>query len=111
AGDGDISLVDAQTLAGIYVDGDERDLPRIAANLLADDIERVIGRKPPVTNDPIQAGEVAILIGTVGQSRVIDQLIESGKLDAADLSGKWEQFVIQTIDQPMDGIARAVAIA
>lgn len=111
AGEGDVALVDAQTLAGIYVDAKEVDLPRIAAGLLADDIERVTGRRPRVTHDATRVGEVAILIGTVGQSPVIDRLIESGKLDAADIAGTWEQFVIQTVDQPVDGVARAVVIA
>ncbi|MFC7749712.1 hypothetical protein ACFQWB_07150 [Paenibacillus thermoaerophilus] len=56
------------------------------------------------SNEPKSGGKFAIcsgsghavIIGTVGKSAVIDRLIEEGKLDAGDLAGKREAFVIQT---------------
>ena len=58
--------------ATISVSANEPLVVRKAASLLADDVERVTGRRPEVTNKP-QPGSV--IIGTVGRSRIIDKLI------------------------------------
>jgi hypothetical protein len=36
-----------------------------------------------------------IIIGSVGKSKLIDQLIKERKIDVSVLKGKWEQFLIQ----------------
>ena len=51
-----------------------------------------------------------IIIGTIGQSKHIDQLIADGKLDVSDVEGKWEAYGLQVIDNPMEGVERALAI-
>ena len=51
-----------------------------------------------------------IIVGTIGQSSHIDKLIADGKLDVSDVAGKWEAFGMQVIDNPMEGVERALAI-
>ena len=51
-----------------------------------------------------------IIVGTIGQSSHIDQLIADGKLDVSDVEGKWEAFGMQTIDNPMEGVEKALVI-
>ena len=51
-----------------------------------------------------------IIVGTIGQSSHIDQLIADGKLDVSDVKGKWEAFGMQTIDNPMEGVEKALVI-
>ena len=51
-----------------------------------------------------------IIVGTIGQSSHIDQLIANGKLDVSDVRGKWEVFGMQVIDNPMEGVERALVI-
>ena len=51
-----------------------------------------------------------IIVGTIGQSCHIDQLIADGKLDVSDVEGKWEAFGMQTIDNPMEGVEKALVI-
>ena len=51
-----------------------------------------------------------IIVGTIGQSSHIDQLIADGKIDVSDVVGKWEAFGLQVIDNPMEGVERALAI-
>ena len=51
-----------------------------------------------------------IIIGTIGQSKHIDQLIADGKLDVSDVQGKWEAYGLQVIDNPMEGVERALTI-
>ena len=51
-----------------------------------------------------------IIVGTIGQSSHIDQLIADGKIDVSDVEGKWEAFGMQVIDNPMEGVAKALVI-
>ena len=51
-----------------------------------------------------------IIVGTIGQSSHIDQLIADGKIDVSDIEGKWEAFGMQVIDNPMEGVAKALVI-
>ena len=51
-----------------------------------------------------------VIVGTIGQSRHIDQLVQDGKLDVSDVEGRWEAFGIQTVENPMEGVERALVI-
>lgn len=84
---------------------------RRAARDLASDIQRVTGKRPQVLRQ-IPAGEQAIIIaGTLGHHALIDEWVRDGKLQVNDVAGKWESFVIQTLDNPIPGIAQALVIA
>ena len=82
-----------------------------AAGDLQNDIEKVSGIKPQVSVHDMPAGKEVIIIGTIGKSVWIDQLISTKKIIANDVAGKWETFVIQTVNKPMRGIDRALVIA
>ena len=89
------------------------DYPGVISALknLKTDIGKVSGHEPEIkyTNKP-DSKEV-IIVGTIGKSPIIDQLIKSKKLDVKNISGKWESFVIQTIDSPFPGVEKALVIA
>lgn len=38
------------------------------------------------------------MVGTLGSSKLIDQLVDAGKLDVSAINGKWEAYIIQTVD-------------
>ncbi|MBK8477110.1 MAG: glycosyl hydrolase 115 family protein [Opitutaceae bacterium] len=86
-----------------------RGVVRAVGDLQAD-MERVTSRKPAVSATRPGAADL-VIIGTLGKNAAIDALIASGKLDASDLRGKWESFVITTVEQPMPGVDRALVIA
>ncbi|WP_069960922.1 glycosyl hydrolase 115 family protein [Lacunisphaera limnophila] len=69
------------------------------------------GRKPELQSGQPGAASVAVLIGTVGRSSLIDGLVAAGKLDVTAIRGKWEAFVIETVEQPFPGVERALVIA
>ncbi|WP_323141540.1 glycosyl hydrolase 115 family protein [Massilia phyllosphaerae] len=78
---------------------------------LAADIARVSGRAPALfTAKDAGAGAPAVLVGTLGKSPIADALAAGGKLDLSALRGTWESFVIATVDQPLPGVPRALAI-
>ncbi|MFO1449010.1 MAG: glycosyl hydrolase 115 family protein [Opitutaceae bacterium] len=82
-----------------------------AARDLQADVERVTGQRPLLATTTPSAGPAAVLIGTVGRSPLIDGLVASGKLDVTEIRGRWESFLIQTVEQPLPGVARALVIA
>ena len=83
-----------------------------AAQDLSSDIERVTGSHPEVKHVPPElAGGVAIIIGTIGRSALIDEMIRHHKLDARDIAGKWESALTTIVDRPMPGVRRALVIA
>lgn len=78
---------------------------------LQNDINNVTGIKPELlTTNPGQGG-YEILVGTLGKNKQIDNLVASGKLNTKDLKGKWESFVITTIDNPKKSGSKLLVIA
>jgi hypothetical protein len=95
----------------IYVDSaDHPAVLRVAGDLSAD-VERVSGLLPSVENSVADLSPQAILVGTLGKSPVIDALVSEGKLDVSGVTGKWESFVVQAVDDPIAGVSRALVIA
>jgi hypothetical protein len=90
----------------VYAPGDHT-LDSIAANLLADDIQRVTGYRPRVTADVIDVSGNAILIGSIG-SALMKQLGDPAGLRA--LAGKWECYQLKVLDHPLKRIAKALVI-
>lgn len=77
---------------------------------LQSDVDSVAGAKPGIVGDGLFAN-YEIVIGTLGKSKVIDELVSSGKLDTKDLNGKWESFVIATIENPKPNVKKCLVIA
>lgn len=96
--DGMFPLCDAT----IYIDPQDFKVVDITAGMLSDDIRRVTGKE--IRTIPASGMAVvespAIIAGTVGKSRIIDELINNGALNASDIKDKWESFVVETIDMP-----------
>ena len=90
----------------------DQDWPGVvrAAGDLSQDIDRVTGRAAPVIKAAPRSGDV-VLIGTIGHSPLIDELIRRHKLDVTDIEGKWESAVTTVIDRPLPGVRRALVIA
>lgn len=81
-----------------------------AARDLQADIERVTGHAPALATSAPSGREV-VLLGTVGHSALIDDLIARDKLDVSAIRGRWEAFQLEVIEQPLPGVDRALVIA
>ena len=84
---------------------DAADYPGVlrAAGDLCADVERVGGVRPALVTQESPRGETVVIAGTLGKSALIDQLVKAGKIPTADIAGKWESFIIATVDAPMPG--------
>ncbi len=107
---GSLKIAGSGQAAPIYYSTTDAAVVRIAAEALADDIERVTGIQATVSTAAPSASE-AILIGTVGYSPLIDSLVSSGKIDVSAIQGKWEAYTAAVVEDPLPGIARALIIA
>ncbi|QXQ05311.1 glycosyl hydrolase 115 family protein [Sphingosinicellaceae bacterium] len=93
-------LVDPADLAGV----------RRAAADLAADIGRVAGIDAAVLDDRTRLPTQVIIVGSLGNSAVIDQLVARGKLDVGAIKGKWEAYTITIMRNPLPGVAEALVI-
>jgi len=96
--------------APILVDAGDHPGVRRAAGDLAADVERVTGVRPAVGDVPREAAQV-VIVGSLGRGGRVDRLAASGRLDVAPIRGRWEAWLLQVVDDPEPGIARALVIA
>jgi GH35 family endo-1,4-beta-xylanase/lysophospholipase L1-like esterase len=107
---GAVALVSGDSAATIYADAGDLQPTGIATALFAEDVRRVTGRAPRVVSRPEDLSGDAVLVGTIGHSALIDQLIAERKVDVADVKDRWECYAIQVIDHPLPNVRRALAI-
>ncbi|WP_405918652.1 glycosyl hydrolase 115 family protein [Streptomyces longwoodensis] len=92
--------------APVLVDDDDHPgVVRAAVDLRAD-IARVTGVRPAGT-----VARRAVLVGTLGRSRLVDSLAASGKLDTTSVRGRWETSLQTVVDHPLPGVEQALVIA
>ena len=107
---GDFKLVHRSEVADIVVSTNDFKVVQIAAQNLADDIRRVTGNKPALRSDLSHASQHAVIVGTLGHSPLIDELVHAGKLHVDQLRGQWESFVITTVARPLPNVEMALVI-
>jgi O-glycosyl hydrolase len=107
------ALVAGGVAAPLWLDANDWTGVQRAAGDLRVDVQRVTGISPALSTAGAATPPSShpVIIGTLGKSAVIDSLVASGKLDAVDLTNKWESFVITTISQPLAGVDQALVIA
>jgi hypothetical protein len=101
------------TVAPVLVDANDYPVVSLAANLYADDVERVTGKRPLVgsSNTIAQTNSQTIIAGTLGHSVLIDRLAAQGRLKRlAEIKGHWEASLAQIVDNPLPGVERALVL-
>ncbi|WP_308991307.1 glycosyl hydrolase 115 family protein [Mariniflexile litorale] len=103
------SIVNKNNTATIYYDASDFEVVKMASKLLAEDIERVTAKLPVVSSNKPKAKN-AIIIGTLGKSKLINQLIKSGKVNSTELEGNWERYLYKTVKNPLPNVDNALVI-
>ena len=96
-------LINRDNKVEIYMDANDCKGVSYAANALVKDIIKVSGSKTVLTSDAglkdkDAAGKPTILVGTIGHSAAIDQLIRQKRINGNLLKGKREKFIITVVD-------------
>ena len=107
----DFILASNGAAGAIFIESDEDPAVRRAAGDLADDFARVTGAKSDIENNFPSTEKISILVGTIGNSEIIDRLAQEGKLATNGVSGAWESYVLQVVNNPAPGVARGLVIA
>ena len=109
--EGSLKLVSTDHLSNLYVDPqDDPGVIRAVRDLRAD-IQRVAGQQPQIVHTASGLGQQGVIIGVLGQSTLLDQLVESGKLDPSAIGGQWDAYHMEVVEQPLPGLERALVIA
>ncbi|WEA00426.1 glycosyl hydrolase 115 family protein [Mucilaginibacter sp. SJ] len=95
--------------ATIIYDREDDPLVHIAANLFAGDIQMVSGHKPALLSSVSTANNI-VIIGTVGKSKLLQQLIAEKKINVGQVKGEWEGYQVQAVKSPFKGVDQALII-
>ncbi|TRX71082.1 glycosyl hydrolase 115 family protein [Carboxylicivirga sp. M1479] len=104
-------LVGERQEASLIIDSSDYAVVKTAVRHFSDDVKLLTGQEPDIhfTNTP--SSEYVLIIGTIGKSALIDELIEKKKLNVEAIEGQWESYLIDVLDQPLPGIKKAMVIA
>ncbi|MBS1602649.1 MAG: glycosyl hydrolase 115 family protein [Bacteroidetes bacterium] len=101
-----------QDVPAIYADTTDHWLVRRAATLLQDDIERVTGKRPPLLGSlPSAPLPQLIIVGSLDSCPLVQQLAKAHRIPADRIKGKWESFLLKTIQHPWPNVKQALIIA
>ncbi len=92
------------TAAPIVVDSRDFAGVRRAAGDLQADVFRVAAVRPTLVTDRSPKAVDVVVIGTLGRSRLIGQLVDARKLDVGSIRGRWESSIIQVVERPWPGV-------
>lgn len=90
------SLFTPSSVSSIYTDTADAKVVTIAATAFAKDVQLISGKEMQVLHTIPSKGFI-IVAGTIGQSKLIDELIQSKKMDVTTIRNKWECFIIKTV--------------
>jgi hypothetical protein len=111
AGADALPLADSAGVASILVETNNDGAMLRATGDLAEDFSRVTAQKPAVLNDFSVAPKNCIIVGTLGQGGIVDQLAAAGKLTTNGVCGQWESYTLQIVENPLPNVSRALVIA
>lgn len=108
-------VVNGGQLAPVYVSGDDWPGVQRAAGDFVSDIKQVTGKTLSLKNISSVAtipksSEAPIIIGTLGHSSLIDEIVNNTQLDVSSISGKWEAYISKQVSNPLPGISSAYVI-
>src|SRR5690606_21628400 len=67
-------------------------------------------RKPTISEAQETTDSNMIILATVGNNSLINELVDQGRINVDPLKGQWERFIIQTIKDPFPGVKNALVI-
>ncbi len=94
--------------SNILYDKNDFDGVKRAIRDLQSDIKKVTDLEPALNN---KTSKTTIIIGTIGKSALIDDLIKNKKINVNGITGRWESTLIEVVQNPTTDIEQALVIA
>ncbi len=104
-------LAGKNATASVYYETSDFISVQTTANLFAEDVERVTGKKPALISSKAKLTDYVIIIGSIERNQLIKELVKSKKLSTDSLRNQWERYIIKSIANPFPGVKQALVIA
>ncbi|KZS95513.1 hypothetical protein SISNIDRAFT_438997 [Sistotremastrum niveocremeum HHB9708] len=106
------SVVSSGKAAPIWVGSDDWPGVQRAASDFQSDIQQVTGTKPSLTNftTTSKVSGTPIIVGTLGKSSLISQVVKNAKINVSAINGTWEAFWAGEVSNPLPGVSQAYVI-
>ena len=106
----EFALVGNNDIAPIVIDDKDFPVVKLAAQLFSADVKAVTGRTPMVEST-FTATSNPVIVGTIGESALIDKLIASGKItNITEIKNQWEASLWEVVTNPLPGVKKALVV-
>ncbi len=109
-----LTLVNKDSRVRILVDDADYACVKKAADMFCSDLKAITEREDAakVENElRYSTKEALVVVGTLGHSKFIDQLVEKGRIDVSQIKGKWEHTLTACVKNPFNSGENALVIA
>ncbi|KAK2754419.1 hypothetical protein FQN54_007063 [Arachnomyces sp. PD_36] len=109
-GNGSVAL----SQASIIIDTNDFAGVQIAVDSLASDFNAILGHETDIVNYGTASkngSTSAVIVGSITNSSVIQDLVDTEQIDVSDIEGKWETFLTSVVRNPLPGVDEALVIA
>nr|WP_321353892.1 glycosyl hydrolase 115 family protein [uncultured Draconibacterium sp.] len=107
----DFELVKEGNVAPIVLSQDEFPGVIQVVDYFKNDLKMVTDADVEVLNEVSSGTSFPVIIGTLGRSKLIDELVSKKKLNVDEIVGKWESSLIQVVKNPFPNVDKALVIA
>lgn len=106
-------LASAGTSQQLVLDAEGADYKglKLVAECFKDDVKLVSDADVDIVTDTSKITGIPIIAGSIGNNRLIDNMIQNGKLDVSKIKDKWETYKIGFVANPVEGVEEALVIA
>ncbi|MCQ2540207.1 MAG: glycosyl hydrolase 115 family protein [Acetatifactor sp.] len=105
------NLIEEGRIVSLLVEKEAFEGVRKIAEVVAEDICLVTGKKPEVKSESTLTEKRVILAATLDHSALLSKLEAEGKISLAELRGKRECYRIAFVEAPFEGVDSALVIA
>ncbi len=106
-----LQLANRDQALPILVDPEDEPAVLRAVEDFRRDVERVTGTLPPLLTSLQKLPTELVIAGSIESSDILKQMEASGVVDLSEIRGRWEAHLIETVDNPLPGVDRALVIA
>jgi len=110
--EGSFPLFTTENATPVVLDTSDATVVNIAAQSFSNDVKRLSGTAPEVHAEMPDRADQVIIAGSVEESRLIQRLLRKNVFDASHIDdGQWESFIMTVVDDPFEGVDRALVVA
>ena len=107
----DFELVKEGNVSPIVLSHDEFPGVIQVVDYFKNDLKMVTDADVEELNEIPSGTSFPVIIGTLGRSKLIDELVSKKKLNVDEIVGKWESSLIQVVKNPFPNVDKALVIA